>query len=227
MVRKTKEEAIKTREMILDAAERCFLDHGVSKTTLDTIACSAGCTRGAVYWHFKNKQDLFIALMDRVELPLIDYMNTITSLEHENPLNSLRKLICHALDKTTNDTRMRNAMAILLVRCELVDDMTYLINRQDESRNRFIEITVTLIKRSLVGQNNIDEVQIRHYAKAICAMVTGLMRDWFLANQSYNLIDVGNASVDLLLEGITAKIRQNSEYNQSHIMNSPKNFVPN
>ncbi|RME96025.1 MAG: TetR family transcriptional regulator, partial [Alphaproteobacteria bacterium] len=58
MARKTREEAEKTRQHILDAAFTLFARQGFSRTTLQQIAAAAGVTRGAVYWHFKDKVDL-------------------------------------------------------------------------------------------------------------------------------------------------------------------------
>ncbi|MDV7394715.1 TetR family transcriptional regulator, partial [Arthrospira platensis SPKY1] len=63
MVRKTKEEAWETRQRILDAAEQVFQRQGVSRTSLSHIAAEAGVTRGAIYWHFKNKVDLYDAMI--------------------------------------------------------------------------------------------------------------------------------------------------------------------
>ena len=62
MVRRTKEDAMATRDSILDAAELLFAERGVSSTTLQHIATAAGVTRGAIYWHFKNKQALLTAM---------------------------------------------------------------------------------------------------------------------------------------------------------------------
>lgn len=59
MARKTKQQAEETRQEILDAAIKTFSERGVSATSLADIAKSAGVTRGAIYWHFKNKVDLF------------------------------------------------------------------------------------------------------------------------------------------------------------------------
>ena len=70
MARRTKEEAQETRHRILDTAERVFLKKGVARTSLADVADAAGVTRGAIYWHFKNKADLFEAMMDRVSLPM-------------------------------------------------------------------------------------------------------------------------------------------------------------
>ena len=59
-MRKTKEEAQQTRSNLLNAALNVFYERGVSKASLDEIAKTAGVTRGALYWHFKNKEDLFV-----------------------------------------------------------------------------------------------------------------------------------------------------------------------
>ena len=55
-----------TRRRLLDAATRVFGDRGYSRATLDEVAGEAGMTKGAVYWHFKSKQDVYEALLDRL-----------------------------------------------------------------------------------------------------------------------------------------------------------------
>ncbi len=84
MVRKTKEEAQETRNAILDAAEVVFQEHGVSRTSLAEIAKAAGVTRGAIYWHFENKADLFDAMIQRV-FGLLELK--LAELEAENNAN--------------------------------------------------------------------------------------------------------------------------------------------
>ena len=63
MPRKTKEDARLTREKILKGALQVFVKKGFSNTTLQDIARHIGMTRGAVYWHFKDKQDLATAMI--------------------------------------------------------------------------------------------------------------------------------------------------------------------
>lgn len=69
MARRTKEDALKTRQAILDAAIEVFSAQGVSRATLAGIASQAGVTRGAIYWHFDNKEALLEALWDQLLLP--------------------------------------------------------------------------------------------------------------------------------------------------------------
>jgi TetR/AcrR family acrAB operon transcriptional repressor len=70
MVRRTKDEALATREALLDAAERVFCASGVTSATLGDVASAAGVTRGAVYWHFRDKGELFGAMCSRATLAL-------------------------------------------------------------------------------------------------------------------------------------------------------------
>jgi AcrR family transcriptional regulator len=53
------------RGEILDAAWLCFAESGFYATKVDDIAERAGVSKGAVYWHFEGKRDLFLALVDR------------------------------------------------------------------------------------------------------------------------------------------------------------------
>jgi TetR/AcrR family acrAB operon transcriptional repressor len=55
--------AVDTRARLLTAAERVFAARGYDAATLDEIAAEAGLTKGAVYWHFESKQDLFVTLL--------------------------------------------------------------------------------------------------------------------------------------------------------------------
>ena len=64
-MRKTKTEAQKTRQYLLDAALEVFWRDGVTRASLQAIAQEAGVTRGALYWHFKNKEDLFETLFEQ------------------------------------------------------------------------------------------------------------------------------------------------------------------
>lgn len=64
MARRTKEAAAETRQHILDMALDAFSRKGFSRTTFVDVAEPLGLTKGAVYWHFKTKTDLLVALID-------------------------------------------------------------------------------------------------------------------------------------------------------------------
>ena len=64
MARRTKAAAAETRQQILDTALDVFSRKGYSRTTFVDIAKQIGLTKGAVYWHFKTKPDLLVALIE-------------------------------------------------------------------------------------------------------------------------------------------------------------------
>ena len=53
-------------QRILDAATRVFADKGYHATLVDEIALEADTSKGGVYFHFPNKQAIFLALLDRL-----------------------------------------------------------------------------------------------------------------------------------------------------------------
>ena len=65
MVKRTKEEALITREQVLQAALRVFRRKGYAATTLEAIAQEAGFTRGAIYSHFEGKAQLYQLLIQQ------------------------------------------------------------------------------------------------------------------------------------------------------------------
>ena len=65
-MRRTKSEAEQTHNSILDAALTLFDEQGYTQTTLSSVARQAGVTRGAIYWHFENKDEILIALAQAI-----------------------------------------------------------------------------------------------------------------------------------------------------------------
>jgi AcrR family transcriptional regulator len=53
-----------TRDAILRSALEAFANAGYRGASLDRIAKKVGLTKGALYWHFKNKLDLYTAVVD-------------------------------------------------------------------------------------------------------------------------------------------------------------------
>lgn len=64
MARKKNEEAQQTRQQLIEAAIGQFATRGVANTTLTDIADAANVTRGAIYWHFTSKAEIFNAIWE-------------------------------------------------------------------------------------------------------------------------------------------------------------------
>jgi AcrR family transcriptional regulator len=100
--KETQARTKETRKLLLEAAEQIFVRDGYEKAQVAQIAAAAGRTKGAVYAHFKNKEDFFLALYEerseRHARTMLERMKT-TKTKSEN-LQSLREFYsCRAGDK--------------------------------------------------------------------------------------------------------------------------------
>lgn len=69
-----------------------FLTAGVSSTSLGEIAKAAGVTRGAIYWHFKDKSDLFSEIWELSESNIGELELEYQAKFSSDPLSVLRDI---------------------------------------------------------------------------------------------------------------------------------------
>src|SRR5690606_11535075 len=117
-MRRTKEDAEKTRAAILDAAERLFLERGVAHTSLEHIARAAGVTRDAVYWLFEITVDLFNVMFNQVRLPP-EQIDEELSSDPELSVSSLRDMCIQALKYFMQHEQRRQILLFRIQRCEV------------------------------------------------------------------------------------------------------------
>jgi len=123
LVRKTREEAEKTRKQIIDAARSVFHRCGVGHTSLEKIAKEAGVTRGAVYWHFRDKADLFFAMREDVFTPLLQRTDSLLfSSDYANPLDAIEASVKEFFRVLDDCPVVREVFEIMILRCEYVQE---------------------------------------------------------------------------------------------------------
>ena len=208
MVRRTKEEALETRNKLLDSAEEMFQSQGVSRTTLQDIALHAGATRGAVYWHFKDKADLFDAMMERVTLPLESYFCHEQSPEETSSdsgtqaLMHTRSAILKALHQIVNDPQTRRVLEIATQKVEYLEGIRNIRLRHLTACNGFL-CRVTQELDTAARQENLTlPVPSALAARGLHALIDGLIQNWLLDPQAFNLREAGQSTMDIYLKGL-------------------------
>ena len=106
-MRRCKTDAEQTRTAILDAAEHMFCEQGIAASTLEKISRRAGVTRGAVYWHFKDKIDLLRALHKCSEPSQKLLIRMAAEQGHSDPLGLLEGAITEMLISLEQDERQQ------------------------------------------------------------------------------------------------------------------------
>lgn len=123
MARRTKIEAARTRGAILDAAEMEMQSCGVSGASFQRIARRAHVTRGAIYWHFADKNALLVAMVERTYLPLRDLQHSLrTEQPGQGPKTTLREMLLHGLNRLATDAHHRRVCHILTHCCDNIND---------------------------------------------------------------------------------------------------------
>jgi TetR/AcrR family transcriptional regulator, acrAB operon repressor len=217
MARRTKEDALATRNKLLDSAECLFQAQGVSRTSLQDIARRAGATRGAVYWHFKDKADLFNAMMERVTLPLEAAFGDDDSALHTSAqakvdaLSKIRRSTIEALSRIVSDAQTRRVFEVATHKVEYVDELRAVRLRHLAIRQSF----VSRFEQSIEAANQRDAVGLPMpaavAARGFHALIDGLIQNWLLDPQAFDLLDVGQRSMDVFLKGLGFSIADGDE----------------
>lgn len=202
MVRKTKEEALETRNQLLDAAEDVFYRDGYARTTLDGVAEAAGMTRGAIYWHFKNKSDLFNAMCDRVRLPMEELSESGIDAGTDDPLGHVRNTCIFFLKECAQNPHLHKVVDILFRKTEFVDTSDLMYIRQHEAflrgRDRLIRsLTLAVEKGSLSAEMNVRLAVILFQAS-----IEGILQHWLFSPESFSLADEAERLVDACLDAV-------------------------
>ncbi len=119
MGRKTKEETENTRAGILEAALDCFYEKGFSKTSFDDIAARINMTKGAVYWHFKDKGELLAALIQHHIKDQFEPMKKKFGLP--NSLQSLRDLFVREIKYIESSSDLQKFLFFVMAQVEWSD----------------------------------------------------------------------------------------------------------
>jgi TetR/AcrR family acrAB operon transcriptional repressor len=207
MARRTKQEALATREAIIDAAEKVFHEKGVAHSSLEEIAHAAGCTRGAIYWHFKDKAELFDAMMKRVVLPVEAMLERAGSRGELNALELMRQATVDVLLRTARDARTQRVFDIAYHKCEYVGDAAGVRERHAASQQECLK-TLEAGFRACVKQGLLPpSVDARGAALGAMSLVSGLIANWVLAPRSFSLERHAEALVDTYFRGLASTPR--------------------
>jgi TetR/AcrR family acrAB operon transcriptional repressor len=206
MARRTKEDAEATRNRLLDAAQQVFHEKGVAGASLLEVAKAASLTRGAIYWHFKDKADLFDAMMQRATLPFERAWigeHKIGNAEKVSALHSILGLLRMVLHSVSQDCSTRQVFDIALYKVECVGEMLDVRERRMLGVLRFtrqLEVELQLASQQEGIQLPLSAASA---ARGLHALFDGVLRAWLLHDAApFDLEEEGMAAVTVYLQGL-------------------------
>jgi TetR/AcrR family acrAB operon transcriptional repressor len=202
MARRTKEEAQATRDRLIDEAELVFHAKGVTRSSLAEIAENAGLTRGAIYWHFKDKADLFNAMMARATLPLENAMQMVGVPSDADPLETLRTTLIDTWQRMLDDPQLRRVFEVAVHQVEYVDELRAVRERHRAVREQCHEDFIRALEVGAQLRGVTLRVPVAQAARGLQSLAWGLIQDWLLDDTAFDLVPVGEATLQIYLDGL-------------------------
>jgi TetR/AcrR family acrAB operon transcriptional repressor len=143
-MKRTKEDAALTRQLVLDAALKVFSRKGYSQATLEAIAKEARVTRGAIYWHFKNKFEMFVALLGDLYEKAIERIHRVLNSQ-EKPREKIRCLILELFTMFLNLEQFRIIEEVNIFRFEKRKELKAFFIKHQENVKALRELIKNLI----------------------------------------------------------------------------------
>ncbi len=203
MARRTKQEALETRSQIIDAAERCFSRKGVSHTSLAEIAKHAGVTRGAIYWHFENKDEVVDALLLRARIPIQHLEEASRDIDEPDPLGRLHMLLAEIFRQTERDPSTRRINEIIFHKCEFTDQMCDLREHMRELRGQSLRKLELTLQNAMSRQQLPARLDIPMAARSLQAQLIGTLDAWLLRPEDYSLADYADRIATSIVDSIS------------------------
>lgn len=216
MVRKTKEDAELTHAALLDAAEQVFFDKGVAHTTLSDIATAAGMTRGAIYWHFKDKAALLQALFGQARLPMQAMLAELDVCSEADPLGALRHMCIQSLTTLARSQQQQRIFSIMLHKCENMGEAAGVIAEQEQACGDECQARIERILQKAVAMGQLPaDTDVPSCHRILKNFTMGTMSEWLLAPHLYALDHMAAPMADMLMAGLrTCPPRVSPAYQQ-------------
>jgi len=194
----TKEQAEKTRENILRGALKTFSEKGLAKARLEDIAREVGVTRGAIYWHFENKVQLFSELFRKtLKVVLKDSRKILES--DLSPLEKIRKLMIHMGTKSIEDEDYKAIGNIFNYQYEWSKDVSDVVK---QLAGRASEVGETLMLKTIEEGISSGEINDFGNAKTIAKAITIFIHGYSNAAVTILKKEEIPPIVDIFMEGI-------------------------
>ncbi len=205
MARRTKEEAEETKKAILLAALEIFCEKGYSRTTFDEIAKRINLTKGAIYWHFRNKADILTEIIRKGFL--LTHQAIEKNIQPEKGLEAIYEFMQYEAQLISQQKLYKQLMFFLLFQMEWSEAI---LNKVTKEANEVVEYPQTIIKTALEAaqsQKKIrEETDIESCTCLIIYLWQGIIRNIVKPHSTISYDKLINDSYSLITKSIVKEV---------------------
>ena len=200
-MKRTKEEAAVTRATVLKAALSVFSAKGYAAASLDDVAKTAKVTRGAIYWHFKSKSDLYNTLVDELSARGASVVQGAVA-EGGTFLEILRRIFVRLCAVIEDDKEARAVMELGLFRTGLAPELQAGRKKQLEAGHAQIASIADAMRQGIAHGVLRDDLDPLDMARAFIAFENGAIQMWLTSPKSFSLKESAESFADILIAGL-------------------------
>ncbi len=176
-MKKTKEEAEITKESILQAALEVFSKNGYAASRMIDIAKEAGVTRGAIYWHFENKFDVLLSLVQDFKTNFnIELMSLIR--QDSNPEKILHDVMIYIFGTTKNEEEFIKLEQLSTIMRELPDNSEKIIDELKKQRDEILNEIRSIIDKLNLPSSNRSAESRDLLTRIYLGYIKGILMTW-------------------------------------------------
>ena len=187
MARKTKAGALETHSAILEAAVEVFLRDGVASASLESIAKEAGVTRGAVYWHFKNKIDIFTALHEQLSASFFDIILADLAMDDPAPLKQLEALCVKLLVDLEEQPKKARILTVFFHKCDYSGELAQLLVKDEEHKARSTDLFIQYFERAIAKGHMPADANPRTFVLGLHCYLVGICYEYLGAPDEFSM----------------------------------------
>jgi TetR/AcrR family acrAB operon transcriptional repressor len=172
-VRRTREEADATRSELRDAALAVFAERGYSAARLEEIAERAGVTRGALYHHYADKAELYLAVIDetwwQATAPIFG------ALEGDGrPLERLERFVVRHVLAIDEDPRFRALLSVVTLQAEGLPELALGLEQKERAQEGWLARLEGLLSEAKRRGELAERLRPADAALAVLCFVNGI-----------------------------------------------------
>lgn len=209
-MRRTKEEAAETRQALLKAALSVFSQKGYASTTLEDVAKEAGLTRGAIYWHFGSKAELYSALLDEYSARGSEIVQSVVS-EGGSLDGMLREIFVRLLTAVESDPALRAVMEINLLKTEYSSELSDMLAKQIENGRALLAGITQAMAQGIDAGELRSDLDPEDMARAFIAFQNGVLHLWLVDPSAFELGERAPQMAEILMQGIALEAAAEKE----------------
>jgi len=200
-MRKTKEEAEETKKKIVESAVELFEINGYEATRIEDVAEKAGLTRGAVYWHFKTKVDLYEYILTMFEKRL-DKLIEESARQTVSPVSRLQWLIVNMITRQEILVGFRQMKMVAISNLKVIKSTNILRKRGEKTADKYMKVLRQIVTEGIEAGEIREDVDPAHAAWLTAFVVAGAIGINLHKPALSELRESVSDIIDLFLKGI-------------------------